>query len=105
MSFSAVCESFFDSPAAGPAASEQSVAVMPASNCHVFIPISLCLILQSSVSSFYCLEISRLPRAVERRLLGPVNPEIDEPALAGNGLDPLALMTGRHLRAEVQIHG
>src|SRR5262249_60513020 len=49
------------------------------------------------------LEIARLPGAVERGRLRPVDAEVDEPALARIRLNPLALLTRRGLRADVAI--
>src|SRR5262249_59618601 len=51
------------------------------------------------------LEIARFPGPVERRLLWAVDAEIDEPPLAGNRLDPLALLSGARCRPEMEVHG
>ena len=53
--------------------------------------------------SLRSLEVAGFPRAVERRLLGAVDAEVDEPSLAGNGLDPLFFLAGWSLRAEIQL--
>lgn len=39
------------------------------------------------------LEVGKSPGAVEGRILGSVDPEVDEPAAAGNGADPAPLGT------------
>src|SRR5215510_4586027 len=51
----------------------------------------------------HLLEVARLPASVERGLLGSVNAEIGEPALAGDGLDPLGFFAGRRGWAEVEF--
>ena len=53
----------------------------------------------------HLLEIVGLPRAIEGRLLGPVDAEIGEPSLAGNGLDPASFLAGRRLGTEIERDG
>lgn len=50
-------------------------------------------------------EITGLPRSVKRRLLRSIDAEVSEPAFSGNGLDPLALVAGGRLGAEVKVDG
>src|SRR5262245_48792522 len=61
--------------------------------------------LSSRLGSVHQLEVARLPRAVERRRLRPVDAEVREPALAGDRLDPLSLVARGRLGTEIQVHG
>lgn len=48
-------------------------------------------------------EIRKSPGAVERRGVGPVDAEVDEPAFAGDCLDPSAVGVGGLLGTEIEI--
>jgi hypothetical protein len=52
----------------------------------------------------YHLNVRHRPALVEERLLRSVEAEPREPALLHRGLNPVRLLTGGHLRAEVNVH-
>src|SRR5262249_28619779 len=56
-------------------------------------------------NSLHLFKVARLPGAVERRSLRPVDAKVREPALAGDRLNPTALLAGWGLRAEVKVRG
>ena len=53
---------------------------------------------------FHPLNILQLPRLLEERFQRAVETEDREPALAGDGLDPVLLLACGHLGAEVNVH-